>query len=628
MFLKPQQVGWPHGGRARRWLALAALAVGIPLATAGDASALGQISYGGCISKDGSGGLCGPASESALKGADAVAISPDGRTAYVAAREGDAVAVLDRAPGGQLTYAGCVSDGGSAGACGDVPANALDGVTSLEVSPDGRSVYAGSANSDTIAVFDRAAGGQLTYAGCVSNNGSGGQCADPTGAPLASPSAISVSPDGKQAYVSVVDGVTVFDRAGGGQLTYAGCVSNTGSGGNCADAPGTPMTSATDLAVDGGGRSVYVIGSNGTITVLNRAAGGQLTYADCVSDDGTTGLCADVPGEPLTTPSGIAISPDDNTVYVTSLSRATVTVLDRASSGQIAYAGCVSDDGSGGLCADAPGQPLSKATAVTVSPDGGSVYTAGFEDTVAAFDRAPGGQITYAGCVSDTGSGGLCADAAGTPLSGATSVAVSPDDGSVYVTGSAANAIAHFFRKSAPQTAIASGPAEGSATANRQPGFTFSADQSGATFQCSVDGGTFAGCPTPFAPSALADGSHELAVRAVTGGDTDPTPALRAFRVDATGPSVRIVKAPKAKKRSAKRKPRVRFAFVASEPGATFRCKLDRRAFKACGSPKRFKVGRGKHRFVVKARDSLGNTGAAVKRTFRVVKKTHRRARR
>jgi DNA-binding beta-propeller fold protein YncE len=609
---------------------LAVLATGVQLAAAGNASALGQISFGGCISNDGSGGLCGTASPDATKGATDVAISPDGRTAYVTAREGNAIAVFDRAPAGQLTYAGCVSNDGSGGACADAAGSPLSGASSVDVSPDGKSVYVTAPSTNTVAVFDRASGGQIAYAGCVSNNGSGGLCADAPGAPVTSPSAVKVSPDGKQVYVSVVDGVTVFDRATGGQITYAGCVSNSGSGGSCADTPGTPFTSAGDVAVSAGGSSVYVIGSNGTVTALDRATGGQITYAGCVSDDGSGGLCADVPGTPLTTPSAIAISPEDNSVYVTSLSRNTVTVLDRAGGGQITYAGCVSDDGSGGLCADAPGKPLGKAHAVGVSADGASVYTAGFDGTVAAFDRAAGGQITYAGCVSNDGSGGLCAAATGAPLTTTSAVAVSPDDGSVYATGFSANAVSHFFRKTAPQTSIDAGPAEGSTIADRQPSFSFSADQAGASFECSVDGATFASCPSPTTTGALADGEHNLAVRAVTGGDTDRTPARRAFRVDATGPSVTIVKAPKARRRITKRKVKrvkVRFAFTASEAGAAFQCKLDKRPFASCSSPKRFKVGRGKHRFAVRATDSLGNTGAPAKRTFRIVKKRRSKVR-
>jgi hypothetical protein len=223
--------------------------------------------------------------------------------------------------------------------------------------------------------------------------------------------------------------------------------------------------------------------------------------------------------------------------------------------------------------------------------------------------------------VSNDGSGGLCADPPGTPLTAASSVAVTPDDGSVYATAFTANTVLHFFRKTAPQTSIDTGPPEASVIANRRPSFAFSANQAAASFECSIDGGTFAGCVSPTTTNALPDGAHSISVRAITGGDADRTPARRAFRVDTTGPSVRIVNAPKKKVRSAKRKRKVRFAFTADEAGATFRCRIDKRPFASCGSPKRFKVGRGKHRFVVKATDSLGNTGNPVRRTFRVVNK-------
>jgi DNA-binding beta-propeller fold protein YncE len=608
--------------RTPTYVTLAVLAVALPLTAASSASALGQISYGGCISNDGSGGLCGPTNDSPLKGAEHIALSPDGKTAYVASSGSSAVAVLDRSPGGQLTYAGCVSDDGSGGACADLPANALSGTQFVAVSPDGKSVYASAFNTSAVAVFDRAPGGQITYAGCVASKDPTGACADLPGEPLKNPRDLSVSPDGTSVYVGVPDGITVLDRAPGGQLTYGGCVSNDGSGGLCADAPGTPLRGPNRVEVSPGGSSVYVAAFNSdAITVFNRAAGGQITYAGCVSDDGSGGLCADAPGTPLATANSVTVSPEGNSVYVTSLAGNSLAVFDRAQGGQITYAGCVSNDGSGGLCADASDTALSRPTSVAVSPDGDSVYASAFNGAVTALDRAPGGQVTFAGCVSDDGSGGLCADATGTPLTGATSVAVSPDGTSLYASAFSAGTVTHFFRKTAPQTSIDSGPAEGSVIANRQPSFTFSADQAGAGFECSVDGGTFATCPSPTTTNALADGAHSIAVRAKTGGDVDSTPARRAFRVDATGPSVRIVKAPKKKVRSAGRKRRVRFAFTASEAGASFKCKLDRQRFKPCDSPKRFKVGRGKHRFVVKATDSLGNTGNPVRRTFRVVKK-------
>jgi hypothetical protein len=50
------------------------------------------------------------------------------------------------------------------------------------------------------------------------------------------------------------------------------------------------------------------------------------------------------------------------------------------------------------------------------------------------------------------------------------------------------------------------------------------------------------------------------------------------------------------------------FAFVSSEAGATFRCKLDRRREVACSSPKGYKgLGYGSHTFKVRAVDAAGN---------------------
>jgi hypothetical protein len=61
--------------------------------------------------------------------------------------------------------------------------------------------------------------------------------------------------------------------------------------------------------------------------------------------------------------------------------------------------------------------------------------------------RAPQGQLTFSGCISDDGSGGQCADAPGTPLTNTNAVAVSPDGSSVYATASTPNDVVHFFRQ-------------------------------------------------------------------------------------------------------------------------------------------------------------------------------------
>ena len=75
--------------------------------------------------------------------------------------------------------------------------------------------------SNAVAVFDRAGDGTLTQkpgtAGCISHNGSGGACAA-TGAALGGANSVTVSPDGKNAYVgsSSPGAVAVFDRGQAG----------------------------------------------------------------------------------------------------------------------------------------------------------------------------------------------------------------------------------------------------------------------------------------------------------------------------------------------------------------------------------------------------------------------------
>ncbi|TFG69797.1 MAG: hypothetical protein E4H22_06440, partial [Solirubrobacterales bacterium] len=109
-----------------------------------------------CISETGTGGLC--ADGPALTGAQSVAVSPDGTSAYVASQFSDAVAVFDRdTTTGDLTQkpgtAGCISETGTGGACTD--GVALDGAFSVAVPGDGKSAYVASVFSNAVAVFDR-----------------------------------------------------------------------------------------------------------------------------------------------------------------------------------------------------------------------------------------------------------------------------------------------------------------------------------------------------------------------------------------------------------------------------------------------------------------------------------------
>lgn len=79
-------------------------------------------------------------------------------------------------------------------------------------------------------------------------------------------------------------------------------------------------------------------------------------------------------------------------------------------------------------------------------------------------------------------------------------------------------------------TTIDSGP--GGTTSDPTPTFSFHATEAGSTFECKVDGQSFASCTSPSTLAHLADGAHTFQVRAKDpAGNPDPSPASRSFTV-------------------------------------------------------------------------------------------------
>jgi Ca2+-binding RTX toxin-like protein len=87
-----------------------------------------------------------------------------------------------------------------------------------------------------------------------------------------------------------------------------------------------------------------------------------------------------------------------------------------------------------------------------------------------------------------------------------------------------------------------------------------------------------------------------------------PPPAQRG--PDRVPPNTRLGRRPGHLVFKTHRLRAIAFAFASNEPGSTYRCRLDRRRWVRCSSPRRFRVASGRHVFRVYAVDRAGNADA------------------
>jgi hypothetical protein len=102
--------------------------------------------------------------------------------------------------------------------------------------------------------------------------------------------------------------------------------------------------------------------------------------------------------------------------------------------------------------------------------------------------------------------------------------------------------------------------------------------------------------------------------------DRTPKPAysrFRGFTAETTPPQASITAGPSAKSFTKDSTPS--FSLASNEPGSTFECRIDARAFERCGSPYTAPLlSDGPHAFFVKAIDAPGNESPVVARSFTV----------
>ena len=150
-----------------------------------------------------------------------------------------------------------------------------------------------------------------------------------------------------------------------------------------------------------------------------------------------------------------------------------------------------------------------------------------------------------------------------------------------------------------PSTVIDSGPTGIVPSASAT--FTFHSPDATATFQCSLDSGSFAACTSPDTLNGLANGTHAFTVQAVDpAGNADPSAPSRTWTV-----SVSAARRPTDDHRRPAGPVNSGDGHVqvlVGRPTATFECSLDSALFAGCASPKTYSgLAQGPHAFQVRA---------------------------
>ncbi|MBI3782076.1 MAG: beta-propeller fold lactonase family protein [Deltaproteobacteria bacterium] len=345
-----------------------------------------------------------------LTGAHGVTVSPDGRDVYVASFDDNAVVVLARnLASGRLSYTEAHVDDES-------DALGIFRAVAVTVTPDGKDVYVASFFGDAIAGLRRdAVTGKLTYVGAQF-----GGAAGTVG--LTQLQGVAVSPDGSNVYVASYgdNAVSLLRRdASSGQLTFVEALIE-GQG----DVHG--IFRASGVVVSPDGANVYVLGggSNGIATFARDAVSGRLTFVES-SFDGVGGVSGLL--------NGVALAVSDDAADIYAVGDNGMAHFRRGlDTGRLTFA---KNQTEGVLNSEGTSSPAG----VVVSPDGQHVFVAREgDDTLSVFTRhATDGSLDFLESHTD-GVGGVVG------LAGATTVAVGPNNDSVYVASQFGDAVATF----------------------------------------------------------------------------------------------------------------------------------------------------------------------------------------
>lgn len=306
---------------------------------------------------------------------------------------------------------------------GSTKRDKLQMVTSVEVSADGKFLYASAWRPATITVFERdAVSGQLKQVQ---------ELTDPEH--LQGTTALRISPDGQYAVASAFSARTavLFRRdAKSGKLKKLNVAQDSVDG-------VTGLTWPIDVAFSPDSKFAYIVDSRGpsdtdisagSVTVF-RIADDELEFVEAGQDSGFANV------------RGIAVSPDGNDIAVTSSDAATLIVLNRIeSSGKTSTRQVIEDERNGV-------HGLDGAMGVAMSADGQFVYVSSGrfrgDNAIGVYRFDDEGELSL---VQELENG--TDDLQG--FEGGNEITVSPDGLNVYAVGSGSSSLACFERE--PET--------------------------------------------------------------------------------------------------------------------------------------------------------------------------------
>jgi 6-phosphogluconolactonase (cycloisomerase 2 family) len=344
-----------------------------------------------------------------LRGAQALATSPDGRHVYVASGGDNAIGVYKRdSATGRLDFVQTLDSANT---------NGVRGISSLCVSPDGLNVYSASLYDREVIVFQRdLRSGVLRPIQTVRNglNGIDG---------MLGPAFILATRDNGNIYIAsyVGDALFAFKRdTTNGRLTL---VEVQRAGVSRAMGVGAPIA----ITESDDGKQIYLVSSRDfCLSVFSRdPETGRLDLLQ-IKREGISGVRG------LGAARALVLTPDGAHLYLVGAEGSMAIFRRDATSGELTFLDSL-HEGVGGV------QGLAGANGIATSPDGNIIYVAsGGAAAVNAFHRdLRNGSLSRIDILRN-GIDGV------TGLAGARSLVVSPDGSNVYVVSAMDNALTVF----------------------------------------------------------------------------------------------------------------------------------------------------------------------------------------